>query len=413
MKYSKLIVFIFVGLFIIEAFGVLGNSGLLNIANATYISAFIKYISIIIIISIAFKVKSKNDIPKTIRTWVFIWLTWNLFEIIRAVFLAANYWDWKFLFLQSIPFSLVVLVFYIGKNPHYVKLILKFSLRYALPLGFFIIPFALGTQKQLYARLMIFVSVLMLFIPYLKNKWKILIIIVAIASIVVTPLFRTNLIKITFSVLILGVFYFSRIIGDKTIKKIHLLIFLLPVLLLILGALGKFNFFKDISQNQDYAFYSGTVGVGQSREKSVNADTRTFLFVEVLATMEKKNSWIIGQSAVGKYHTNFFNYMPIPGERSGTEVGILNILLYDGLIGVFIYSLLLFIVSRTAICQSNNRLTKMLGLLIASRWMTSFIAEFTKFDLNFFFFWLMIGLVSTSYFRNLSDNDIKEFFYDL
>ena len=105
MKYSKLIVFIFVGLFIIEAFSVLGNSGLLNIANATYISAFIKYISIIIIISIAFKVKTRNDIPKIIRTWFFIWLTWNLFEIIRAVFLAANYWDWKSLFFKSMPFS--------------------------------------------------------------------------------------------------------------------------------------------------------------------------------------------------------------------------------------------------------------------------------------------------------------------
>jgi len=105
MKYSKLIVLIFVGLFIIVAFQVLGDSGLLNIANATYISAFIKYISIIIITSIAFKVKAKNEITKTIRTWFLIWLTWNLFEIIRAVFLAANYWDWKSLFFKSMPFS--------------------------------------------------------------------------------------------------------------------------------------------------------------------------------------------------------------------------------------------------------------------------------------------------------------------
>jgi hypothetical protein len=52
----------------------------------------------------------------------------------------------------------------------------------------------------------------------------------------------------------------------------------------------------------------------------------------------------------------------------------------------------------------------MLGLVIASRWMLSFIEEYTQYDLNFFFFWLIMGLVSTAAFRKLNDEEVQNFF---
>jgi hypothetical protein len=51
----------------------------------------------------------------------------------------------------------------------------------------------------------------------------------------------------------------------------------------------------------------------------------------------------------------------------------------------------------------------MLGLYISFRWLLSFIEEFTHYDLNFYFFWLAIGLVSSTGFRDMSDNEIKKF----
>ena len=96
--------------------------------------------------------------------------------------------------------------------------------------------------------------------------------------------------------------------------------------------------------------------------------------------------------------------------RYGAEVGFLNILLYSGIIGVILYLLMLLTASYYAIFHSNNFLSKMLGLLLAGRWITFFIEEFTNFDLNNVFIWIIIGMVSCIEFRALSDDDLKLFF---
>ena len=52
----------------------------------------------------------------------------------------------------------------------------------------------------------------------------------------------------------------------------------------------------------------------------------------------------------------------------------------------------------------------MLGLFIASRFLLSFIEEFTQYDINFYFFWIAIGLVSSTQFRAMSDQQLKTYF---
>jgi hypothetical protein len=129
----------------------------------------------------------------------------------------------------------------------------------------------------------------------------------------------------------------------------------------------------------------------------------------VFKTLNEQNDWLFGQGAVGKYKTHLES-KTIHGERFGSEVGFLNILLYSGFVGVILYALLLFIVSRNAIFYSNNWLSKMLGLVIISRWVLFFLEEFTQLDLNFYFLWLIIGLVSTKQFREISDERVGIYF---
>lgn len=49
----------------------------------------------------------------------------------------------------------------------------------------------------------------------------------------------------------------------------------------------------------------------------------------------------------------------------------------------------------------------MLGLLIASRWSLSFIEEWHQYNLNFFFFWLVLGLISNELFLKMNEEQIK------
>ena len=121
---------------------------------------------------------------------------------------------------------------------------------------------------------------------------------------------------------------------------------------------------------------------------------------------------MFGSGASGKYSTIRFENAGggINGLRYRCEVHFLNIFLYFGLVGVISYTLLLFIVCYHGIYNSNNILAKMLSLLIASRFLLSFIEEFTQYDMNFFFFWLIVGLVSSKQFRSMSDQQVKSFF---
>lgn len=84
----------------------------------------------------------------------------------------------------------------------------------------------------------------------------------------------------------------------------------------------------------------------------------------------------------------------------------MNTLLYSGIIGVLLYAFVFYKASRLAICQSNNVLAKLIGLFVIFRWDYFFVEEFTKFNTNFFFLWLMIGMCLSPTFRAMTDEDL-------
>jgi hypothetical protein len=400
---KKVIYFILISLVITDSFRIINNQGFIRIESATYIAAFLKYISLFIIIRYAYKSKWHNDIPNDIKNIYKVWLWWLVFELFRGAILAQDYWDWKFLMLSSVPFSLVPLIFYFGKSLKIVKYNFNFVLKFLFPFGFLLIPLSLIASLELYARIMISVNLFILFIPYVKFRWKILIIGVAVISVLFHLGFRTNIIKVAFSFVLLSSYYYRKLISQRILRLAHFTLFIVPVILLFLGINNKFNVFKYLSEQKPYYTQSRTGGV-----ESLTADTRSFIYYEVLSSIAKTGNWIIGEGASGGYYSIWRE--AINNKRYGSEVGILNILLYDGLIGVIIYFSLLYFVSLTAIKKSNNYLSKMLGLFIAFRWTTSFIEEFTQYDLNFYFFWLAVGLVSSTAFRMRSDEELKSFF---
>lgn len=406
MKYKSLIFFSILFTATVDLFNYLSYSEAVNYSFSTYIIAILSYFTIFITLYIYFKKKNsfKRLLPKKIKIIFSLWLLWLIINLIRGVILANDYLDYKFLFLISVPFTFICLVYYTGTSIYFFRYNFLTFLKYFMLIGFLLIPLTLISNPQLYSRLMIPIGVYILFIPYLNIKWKTLITIVAITSILMVLDFRTNIIKTTISIFILSTFYLPFILRKWTLNIINKIFFIIPFLF-ILFSLNGYNIFDEIS-NKNYE-----VKGNDNTKINMTSDTRSFLYIEVLNTFESPLQLIFGLGSSGSYKSIWFYDTggAIDGKRFRTEVNMLNILLYHGILGVIIFSILMYKISSIALNNSNNKLSQMLGLLIASRWFLSFIEEFTQFDLNFYFFWLVMGLISSNHFRELSDHQIKDF----
>ena len=379
----------------------LGNVGKLSISISTYLSLFLYYLSILILLYFAKKTNWK-ELHNDVRILYFIWLGIMVFGILHSAFVSHDYWDWKYLVMSAVTFSAVPLIFCLGMN--YFLVVFRLFLKFMFPLAFVFIPLNYFAH-ELYSRLVVPASIYLLFIPYLDKRTVIKICIVVFISVFICIDFRTNLVKVFISLCLLMLFKLRKYININLLKLAHLALFIVPVFFLLLGISGKYNILQEISSNKMILYdYEGN-------KYNMFGDTRTGLFVEVFDSLKQTGHWFFGEGAAGYYQSFHFidSGGALNGERYSTEVGALNLILKYGLTGIFIYFCLLLYVSYIAIYYSNNYLSKMLGLLIASRWMLSFLEEFTQYDLNFFFFWLIMGLVSSTWFRNMTDEEIVDY----
>lgn len=361
------------------------------------------YVTLFIFIHVFVRSDGRKELPSLVYVLFQLLLIWNMVTIVTGALFANDYWDWKMLFYSSALFLLLPLALYVGNNLQYARSLFKFIIYYWFRYGFLLIPLALATNIELYSRLMIMVATFLLFIPYLKFRWQMLIIVVCVASIMIYLGFRSNILKIAGSLLILSTYYFRLFIPLKLLKAVHVVMFALPLVFLGLGISGTFNIFTDLTSTE---YEMATQG---ESSENLAADTRTLLYVEVLHSLVKSGRIWTGEGATGKYTSEIFDYLGDNRGRYGSEVGFLNTLLYSGIIGVILYAAFLFATSYFAIYRSNNWLCKMLGLMIAFRWIMYFIEEFTNFDLNFFLLWVVLGMISSRTFRSLSDRQVNQF----
>lgn len=405
MKFNKLILFTLIAVVLTDMYRILGSVGALNLSNATSLATFLNYSSIAVLIYYANKVGfGGNDTPQAIRYLFILWILGNILSLIRGSFFAEDYWDWKAILLYSLAFSFIPMAFFIGRNIESASTVFRFVLKVLFPFGFLLIPLAYVSSIELYSRIMIPVGLLIVFLPFLKYKWKLLVIIVAVTSILIVIGFRSNLIKIAFSVGLILIYLLRNYIPKISLRFLRIFLFALPIVFLVLAVTGKYNVFSEIGSQEGYTTLNT-----RGEVENLMTDTRSGLYRDVLATMDQSGNWLMGEGAGGRYQTERFDYLGDGRGRYGSEVGILNILLYHGLIGVSIYFLLLFTVSYYAIRRSNNTLAQLLGLYIAFRWTFAFVEEFTQYDLNFYFFWITIGLVSSTRFREMTNDDIKQY----
>ncbi|MEO5682379.1 MAG: hypothetical protein ABIQ88_07035 [Chitinophagaceae bacterium] len=377
--------------------------------DGTYFIGALKLVSLICLLVFSVRIKWKMKIPPLVR-YFFKWMiVWNVITIIRGGIAAGNYWDWKYLFLNSsftmlVPYALITGILFT-----YSKDLLTLMVTRLFVFGYIILPLTLNIdlQREFYPRaIMITICFFLLLVPYVKTKWQIAILGVAAASVLLAYDYRANVIRIILSLLLVMLYYVRNYISTGLLKFGCLICVLIPPVFLLLGVTGQYNIFKpsDDVDKYDIEYDNGVTS-------NLATDTRTFLYEEVFSSMRSNHSFIFGEGATAKYKTVYFDdEIGQNGGRYGAEVGFLNTLLYSGVIGVFLYALVLFSAIYYGMAASNNFFCKMLAIFLAFRWIVLFIEDFVQYDTSNYFLWFAVGLCLSKDFRAMTDADIREYF---
>lgn len=368
--------------------------------------AFLVLIQVVIILYL-FKVKneiSREYIESNIK-YINAYFVYTLTCSFFGIFIAESYWQWKGLMTVSLTFFMPLIV-YLSFNPLRLKNFLKGYVFFALPLFPLVYLFS---SNDAYGYYLSIIPLLFIGLPFLTIKSKIIVVTLTILVLTADLGARSNIVKFSVPIILVVFYYFNNYLSLKIMRFSRLILLTAPVLFLGLGLSGVFNVFN----MDDYIEQQTTklsVVDGEVIEENLKADTRTFLYVEVLKTADKYNSWIFGRTPAQGNETELFSDIEnITGKsvRLANEVSILNIFSWTGLVGIFLYSLIFIKASWLGVNLSNNKFCRLVGLFVAFRWAYAWVEDFNTFSLNYFLVWIMIGICFSKSMRQMSDTEIK------
>ncbi|WP_211166277.1 O-antigen ligase family protein [Mucilaginibacter robiniae] len=344
-----------------------------------------------------------NNYDMRVVKW---YLLWNVICIIRGLFVAETYWDWKGFTSASLGILVPIVAFSASCLPLWQSII-KFFLKFGLPL-FLLLSFAIS--KDAYGFFLVPVTFLLFFLPVIPFKGKIIITFFAIWVMFADVTARSNVIKFGVPFVLLLVYWTRNIVPVKILEVCRIVLIVTPIILFSLAVTDTFNVFK-INEYVSGDYTKSKVNAdGEVVDESLTTDTRTFLYEEVLGTAKKYNTWIIGRSpARGNETVWFADLAEITGrkERLWNEAAILNVFMWTGIVGVALYLLVFNRASYMAINHSNNIYSKMLGLFMAFRWGYAWVEDGNFFNITTVFLWFMLGICLTTSFRSMTDEEVK------
>ena len=252
----------------------------------------------------------------------------------------------------------------------------------------------------------------------LPKKWKIAIGIILFIWLS-TIMDRANLLRSTMMIACALAFKYRRFVSDKLLKIGHHLFFFVPLILLLLGFWGNFNFFKYLQDDNDGRHTEQIKKAdGSVKEVDVFGDTRTFIYSEVLDSSIKYEYVLWGRTPARGNDDYFFESLINDdkgnqlrkNERHVNEVGFLNVYTWIGLIGIILYSLLYLKASLLALHHSKNSYIKYLGIFIAFRWALGWIEDINLFFIQSIILWMLIAMCMSKKFRDMNDSEFRSWF---
>ena len=335
------------------------------------------------------------------------YLLWNIISIIRGIFVAEIYWDYKA--LTDVGMALLIpVVAFISIDESKVQEILSFFLKYTLPIALILFPFIPVGAWGFY---LFPISFLMIFFPVLPWKGKVLVLGISLIAMFGDLGARSHTIKYGMPILLLLIFYTTQkfSLSLKVMEFFRKTLIVAPFLFFTLAVTGTFEIFKMDQYIKGNYVAESVNQQGKIEEENLTADTRTDLYEEVIASALKYDYWLIGRSPARGNETKLFESLEeITGrkERLANEVAILNVFTWTGVIGILFFFFVFYRASFLAINRSANIYSKMIGLFIAFRWLYAWVEDYNGFNMNNFVIWMMIGICFSSSFRNMNNAEV-------
>jgi hypothetical protein len=374
----------------------------LSLGNTTFwwiIQAFV--LLLFLIIKLYYTSKSHNQDLFVLN----IYLIYVFIAFLRGIIIVEGYWDWKNL-LSNTMCLLIPLLAYATNSRYLFKSIIKHYVFITAPL-FLVVQFFIG--KDEFGFYLAPFSFLLLFIPILPFKWKILLVMIALYVILADFGARSNLIKFIIPLLFSLIYYFRLYLSTKILNFIRIFFMLLPIIFFGLAVTDTFNLFNPAGDKHVAVVDKKRDFNGNLVEDDLAADTRTVLYVEVLSTAKSYNSWLFGRSPARGNLSDAFGEgdMNKRNERNANEVSILNYFTWLGILGVVLIFILFYQASYLAITQSNNIFSKIMGLFVSFRWAFAWVEDINNFYIQYLFLWLFIGFCYSKSFRQMSNIQMK------
>lgn len=355
-----------------------------------------------------------NPVDYKFVSWYLLWLA---VCIVRGFFVPDNYWEWKQLVAGSIALSLPLLVYPFAYSG-VVKSTMQMWLKWAVPA--FALFFMWMVDVGGYSFYLGPVFLLICLFPLIPKTWKFLVAILAFVMLIGDFDARSQVIKTMMSVLVGVGCYFHRYIGKRIYRFAHIFCYILPLVLLGLGLTGVFNPFEKMFDDNKGKFVEQKMVEGEMTDVDISADTRTFIYEEVIQSALDHNYVILGRTpARGNDSRAFgaFNAEELKTgkyERYSNELCHLNVFTWTGLIGIVLYSLIYLKASWLAVYRSRNDYIKLLGCFIAFRWAFGWIEDVNRFDIMNIFLWMIIAMGLSAEFRGMTNAEfaryVKSFF---
>jgi hypothetical protein len=335
-----------------------------------------------------------------------IYLAWVAVCLFRGIFISEIYWDYKALITNTFALNMPLIAYIVTDNQVLQSIFsyfVKFGLLLAIPV---LLPVGLGV----WAWYLFPILFLLLLLPLMKFNWKIIILMIALVAGLGAIAARSHLMKFGVVFLILSIYYFRFFIAaDKIIIIARKVLLFMPWLFFGLAVSGIFNVFNI----NEYVNVDKKTDVGGADYEDLTADSRSFIYEDVLRSAMKYDYWLLGRSPARGNETSTLGFikegMEVTGrkERLRNEANMTNVFTWLGIVGVVLYFLIFYKATYLAIHRSNNIFTKLIGLYVAFRWVYAWVEDYYEFDMNSFTIWVMVGVCFSESFRRMNNLEVK------
>ena len=289
-------------------------------------------------------------------------------------------------------------------NVEYVGYFLKAFVRFFIPLGVFSAIFWDGYLSMDTPHVMVHFAMFAITLFFYPKRYRYFIVGALLFALLIDSSVRSCLLS-TAIALFFAIIYKTvnhRLFGS-IVRWSHATLYMLPFLLSILGFLGVFNVFQAMEESDSNIELGGKKG---DAGRSSTVDSRTVVYADALMNITDAKTLILGHGPAYRIQT-FVGFREGASEllegRGHMESGILNILIFYGLLGCVAFFFLCHYASSMAL-KSNNSFVKLIALFVAFKFLYSFIEDAS---INFTTY-LAIGICMNNNIRNLTDKEIKD-----